>query len=62
MLTPLIVGILFGVETLSGVLVSGVQLIAISASNTDSANKYIEAWSMQGRLLGQRVLTLTRQP
>eukprot|EP00252_Welwitschia_mirabilis_P021781 TRINITY_DN568_c0_g3_i1.p1 TRINITY_DN568_c0_g3~~TRINITY_DN568_c0_g3_i1.p1 ORF type:complete len:765 (-),score=100.22 TRINITY_DN568_c0_g3_i1:142-2436(-) len=50
MLTPLIVGILFGVETLSGVLagalVSGVQ-IAISASNTggawDNAKKYIEA-------------------
>ncbi|KAI5398165.1 Pyrophosphate-energized vacuolar membrane proton pump 1 [Lathyrus oleraceus] len=50
MLTPLIVGIFFGVETLSGVLagslVSGVQ-IAISASNTggawDNAKKYIEA-------------------
>nr|CAB3467233.1 unnamed protein product [Digitaria exilis] len=50
MLTPLIVGTLFGVETLSGVLagalVSGVQ-IAISASNTggawDNAKKYIEA-------------------
>ncbi|KAI5415676.1 Pyrophosphate-energized vacuolar membrane proton pump 1 [Lathyrus oleraceus] len=49
MLTPLIVGIFFGVETLSGVLagslVSGVQ-IAISASNTggawDNAKKYIE--------------------
>ncbi|CAK7345324.1 unnamed protein product [Dovyalis caffra] len=40
MLTPLIVGIFFGVETLSGVLagslVSGVQ-IAISASNTGGA-------------------------
>ncbi|KAJ6435767.1 hypothetical protein OIU84_000898 [Salix udensis] len=50
MLTPLIVGIFFGVETLSGVLagalVSGVQ-VAISASNTggawDNAKKYIEA-------------------
>lgn len=50
MLTPLIVGTLFGVETLSGVLagalVSGVQ-VAISASNTggawDNAKKYIEA-------------------
>uniref|UniRef100_A0A453T6U1 H(+)-exporting diphosphatase n=1 Tax=Aegilops tauschii subsp. strangulata TaxID=200361 RepID=A0A453T6U1_AEGTS len=50
MLTPLIVGTFFGVETLSGVLagalVSGVQ-IAISASNTggawDNAKKYIEA-------------------
>ncbi|XWS16496.1 hypothetical protein CRYUN_Cryun34aG0093300 [Craigia yunnanensis] len=50
MLTPLIVGTFFGVETLAGVLagalVSGVQ-IAISASNTggawDNAKKYIEA-------------------
>ncbi|KAJ0639341.1 putative inorganic diphosphatase [Helianthus annuus] len=49
MLTPLIVGTFFGVETLSGVLagslVSGVQ-VAISASNTggawDNAKKYIE--------------------
>jgi Na+/H+-translocating membrane pyrophosphatase len=49
MLTPLIVGTLFGVETLTGLLagalVSGVQ-IAISASNTggawDNAKKYIE--------------------
>ncbi|KAJ6731851.1 PYROPHOSPHATE-ENERGIZED VACUOLAR MEMBRANE PROTON PUMP-LIKE [Salix purpurea] len=51
MLTPLIVGIFFGVETLSGVLagalVSGVQ-VAISASNTggawDNAKKYIEVY------------------
>ncbi|KAJ6694461.1 hypothetical protein OIU85_005173 [Salix viminalis] len=50
MLTPLITGTLFGVETLAGVLagslVSGVQ-VAISASNTggawDNAKKYIEA-------------------
>ncbi|KAH9318846.1 hypothetical protein KI387_020615 [Taxus chinensis] len=56
MLTPLIVGILFGVETLSGVLagalVSGVQ-VAISASNTggawDNAKKYIEAGASAGR-------------
>ncbi|XP_057963358.1 pyrophosphate-energized vacuolar membrane proton pump-like [Malania oleifera] len=49
-LTPLIAGTLFGVETLAGVLagslVSGVQ-VAISASNTggawDNAKKYIEA-------------------
>ena len=49
MLTLLIVGFFFGVETLSGVLagslVSGVQ-VAISASNTggawDNAKKYIE--------------------
>eukprot|EP00249_Psilotum_nudum_P017195 c26204_g1_i1 orf=372-2651(-) len=50
LLTPLIVGTFFGVQTLAGVLagalVSGVQ-IAISASNTggawDNAKKYIEA-------------------
>ncbi|KAL7239645.1 hypothetical protein ACSBR2_005523 [Camellia fascicularis] len=62
MLTPLIVGILFGVETLSGVLagalVSGVQ-IAISASNTggawDNAKKYIEAGvSEHARNLGPK--------
>ncbi|GMP60234.1 hypothetical protein CsSME_00023188 [Camellia sinensis var. sinensis] len=62
MLTPLIVGILFGVETLSGVLagalVSGVQ-IAISASNTggawDNAKKYIEAGvSEHARTLGPK--------
>ncbi|KAE8691350.1 Pyrophosphate-energized vacuolar membrane proton pump [Hibiscus syriacus] len=49
MLTPLVVGIFFGVETLSGVLggslISGVQ-ITISASNTggawNNAKKYIE--------------------
>jgi len=49
-LTPIIVGFLFGVRALSGVLagalVSGVQM-AISASNTggawDNAKKYIEA-------------------
>ncbi|KAL5988079.1 hypothetical protein ACLOJK_035842 [Asimina triloba] len=48
MLTPLIVGTLFGVETLSGVLAGAlVSGIAISASNTggawDNAKKYIEA-------------------
>ncbi|KMZ63977.1 Inorganic diphosphatase [Zostera marina] len=62
MLTPLIVGTLFGVETLSGVLagalVSGVQ-IAISASNTggawDNAKKYIEAGvSEHARSLGPK--------
>jgi len=50
MLTPLIVGFLFGVEALAGVLagalVSGVQM-AISSSNTggawDNAKKYIAA-------------------
>ncbi|KAL3008348.1 hypothetical protein AAZX31_07G027000 [Glycine max] len=62
MLTPLIVGIFFGVETLSGVLagalVSGVQ-IAISASNTggawDNAKKYIEAGASEhARTLGPK--------
>ncbi|KAJ1410083.1 Pyrophosphate-energised proton pump [Sesbania bispinosa] len=62
MLTPLIVGILFGVETLSGVLagsiVSGVQ-IAISASNTggawDNVKKYIEAGASEhARTLGPK--------
>lgn len=50
MLSPVVVGILFGTTTLAGMLagalVSGVQ-IAISASNTggawDNAKKYIEA-------------------
>ena len=50
MLTPVVVGILFGVQTLAGVLagalVSGVQM-AISMSNTggawDNAKKYVEA-------------------
>ncbi|KAG4909966.1 hypothetical protein JHK87_056082 [Glycine soja] len=50
LLTPLIAGTFFGVETLAGVLagslISGVQ-VAISASNTggawDNAKKYIEA-------------------
>ncbi|KAM7268227.1 hypothetical protein ACFE04_010393 [Oxalis oulophora] len=62
MLTPLIVGILFGVDTLSGVLagslVSGVQ-VAISASNTggawDNAKKYIEAGASEhARSLGPK--------
>ncbi|XP_072952631.1 pyrophosphate-energized vacuolar membrane proton pump-like [Typha angustifolia] len=62
MLTPLIVGTLFGVETLSGILagslVSGVQ-IAISASNTggawDNAKKYIEAGASEhARTLGPK--------
>ncbi|CAD6265786.1 unnamed protein product [Miscanthus lutarioriparius] len=62
MLTPLIVGTLFGVETLSGVLagalVSRVQ-IAISASNTggawDNAKKYIEAGASEhARTLGPK--------
>ena len=49
MLTPLVVGILFGTRTLSGILagalVSGVQM-AVSMSNTggawDNAKKYVE--------------------
>jgi inorganic pyrophosphatase len=62
MLTPIIVGTLFGVETLAGLLagalVSGVQ-IAISASNTggawDNAKKYIEAGrSEHARTLGPK--------
>ncbi|KAF2307302.1 hypothetical protein GH714_026184 [Hevea brasiliensis] len=62
MLTPLIAGTFFGVETLAGVLagslVSGVQ-IAISASNTggawDNAKKYIEAGvSEHARSLGPK--------
>jgi len=55
MLTPLIVGFLFGVEALAGVLagalVSGVQM-AISAANTggawDNAKKYIEGEAFEG--------------
>lgn len=62
MLSPLIVGILFGPQTLAGLLagalVSGVQ-IAISASNTggawDNAKKYIEAGaSTHARSLGPK--------
>eukprot|EP00268_Persea_americana_P017553 TRINITY_DN18479_c2_g1_i1.p1 TRINITY_DN18479_c2_g1~~TRINITY_DN18479_c2_g1_i1.p1 ORF type:complete len:116 (-),score=24.70 TRINITY_DN18479_c2_g1_i1:1368-1676(-) len=56
-LTPLIAGTFFGVETLAGVLagslVSGVQ-VAISASNTggawDNAKKYIEVIYSQKNL------------
>lgn len=60
MLTPLIVGILFGTRTLAGVLagalVSGVQM-AVSMSNTggawDNAKKYIEAGASEhARSLG----------
>ncbi|CAN6469105.1 unnamed protein product [Victoria cruziana] len=62
MITPLIAGTFFGVETLAGVLagslVSGVQ-VAISASNTggawDNAKKYIEAGrSDHARSLGPK--------
>ncbi|KAI6692356.1 hypothetical protein NL676_020066 [Syzygium grande] len=62
MLTPLVAGTLFGVETLAGVLagslVSGVQ-VAISASNTggawDNAKKYIEAGASEhARTLGPK--------
>ncbi|MQL93608.1 hypothetical protein Taro_026249 [Colocasia esculenta] len=61
-LTPLIIGTFFGVETLAGVLagslVSGVQ-VAISASNTggawDNAKKYIEAGASEhARSLGPK--------
>lgn len=62
MVTPIIVGVIFGVETLAGLLagalVSGVQ-IAISASNTggawDNAKKYIEAGASEhARSLGPK--------
>ncbi|XP_047339242.1 pyrophosphate-energized vacuolar membrane proton pump-like [Impatiens glandulifera] len=62
MLTPLIAGTFFGVETLAGLLagslVSGVQ-VAISASNTggawDNAKKYIEAGATEhARMLGPK--------
>jgi len=56
MLTPLIIGFVFGVEALSGLLagalVSGVQM-AISASNTggawDNAKKFIEGGALGGK-------------
>ena len=52
MLTPVVVGVLFGTRTLAGVLagalVSGVQM-AVSMSNTgsawDNAKKYVEVRS-----------------
>ncbi|KAF8727114.1 hypothetical protein HU200_019620 [Digitaria exilis] len=62
MLSPLVTGTLFGVETLAGLLagalVSGVQ-VAISASNSggawDNAKKYIEAGaSEEARSLGPK--------
>ncbi|KAK2974902.1 hypothetical protein RJ640_013758 [Escallonia rubra] len=62
LLSPLIAGTFFGVETLAGVLagslVSGVQ-VAISASNTggawDNAKKYIEAGASEhARSLGPK--------
>ncbi|KAL6897948.1 hypothetical protein ACP4OV_006907 [Aristida adscensionis] len=62
MLSPLVAGTLFGVETLAGLLagalVSGVQ-VAISASNSggawDNAKKYIEAGaSEEARSLGPK--------
>jgi H+-translocating diphosphatase len=59
MLTPVIVGFLFGVDALAGVLagalVSGVQM-AISMSNTggawDNAKKYVESGDLQGEKKG----------
>ncbi|GAA0138240.1 hypothetical protein LIER_00023 [Lithospermum erythrorhizon] len=62
MITPLVAGIFFGVETLAGLLagslVSGVQ-VAISASNTggawDNAKKYVEAGASEhARSLGPK--------
>jgi H+-translocating diphosphatase len=60
MLTPIIIGILFGKYTLSGLLpgaiVSGVQM-AISASNTggawDNAKKYIEQGGLRDKNKGK---------
>lgn len=60
MLTPLIIGFLFGVKALAGYLagslVSGVQM-AISASNTggawDNAKKYVEQGGMNNDKYGQ---------
>lgn len=60
MLTPIVVGILFGKYTLSGLLpgaiVSGVQM-AISASNTggawDNAKKYIEQGGLRDKNKGK---------
>ena len=54
MLTPVVVGVLFGTRTLAGVLagalVSGVQM-AVSMSNTgsawDNAKKYVEVCNLQ---------------
>ncbi|URD82440.1 pyrophosphate-energized vacuolar membrane proton [Musa troglodytarum] len=63
MLTPLIIGILFVMETLSGVLagslVSGVQIVIRSSSNIggawDNAKKYIEAGALDhARSLGPK--------
>jgi inorganic pyrophosphatase len=59
MFTPLVVGFIFGVQMLAGVLagalVSGVQM-AISSSNTggawDNAKKYIEKGGIPGHLKG----------
>ena len=67
MLTPLVVGILFGTRTLSGILagalVSGVQM-AVSMSNTggawDNAKKYVEVSSMI-LISGLTAELLTRQ-
>jgi len=61
-LTPIVVGFLFGVRALAGVLagalVSGVQM-AISSSNTggawDNAKKYIEAGGIEGEAKGGNV-------
>jgi H(+)-translocating pyrophosphatase len=62
MCTPIVVGFLFGVKALSGILagalVSGVQM-AISSSNTggawDNAKKFIEAGGIEGERKGGQV-------
>ena len=61
MLTPVVVGVLFGTRTLAGVLagalVSGVQM-AVSMSNTggawDNAKKYVEVQLMSRAASGYR--------
>ena len=65
MLTPVVVGVLFGTRTLAGVLagalVSGVQM-AVSMSNTggawDNAKKYVEVLP----LFGQHVCIASMYP
>ena len=60
MLTPIVVGILFGTKTLAGLLagalVSGVQM-AVSMSNTggawDNAKKYVEVRCPRSRITSQ---------
>lgn len=69
MLTPVVVGILFGTRTLAGVLagalVSGVQM-AVSMSNTggawDNAKKYVEVRVLRAPNLTPRKPALVIPP